>query len=203
MEAHIISNSNNRYEEDDIQSDNDDPFELFDFEDYNIFSLARHCKYIELEALLIKGINPDSKDENGNTILIIGAQNGNKRIVKISLRYGAQINMFNNMGNTALHFTNEYQFFSLSEYLIKKGSNPSAKNLRGFKASEGIRKHDGKKLVKNVNQNNYKLSNKAAINNKNNKNNKKDSPSKDDDNKGVYFRSIDKNKKVLKKPEII
>lgn len=115
---------------------------LFNFEEYDIFSLARHGKYVELEALLIKGLNPDSKDEYGNTILIIGAQNGNKRIVKMALRYGGQINMFNNMGNTALHFTNEYLYSDLSEYLIKKGANPEIKNLKGIKAKDGIKKQD-------------------------------------------------------------
>jgi ankyrin repeat protein len=114
--------------------------ELFDFHSFDIFSLARHGKYIELEALLLKGLNPDSKDENGNTILIIGAQNDNKRIIKISLRYGAQINMINSMGNSALHFASEYKYKNIYEYLIKKGANPELKNLRGVKARGGTRK---------------------------------------------------------------
>ena len=35
------------------------------------------------------GIDPNSKDKYGNTLLIIGAQNGNKAIVKLCLRFGA------------------------------------------------------------------------------------------------------------------
>ena len=92
--------------------------------------------------MLIKGIHPDSRDEHGNTILIVGAQNGNKRIVKIALRYGAQINMFNNMGNTALHFTKEYNYLDIAEYLTRKGADQEIKNLRGVSASEGIRKNN-------------------------------------------------------------
>ena len=66
---------------------------------YDIFSFARHGHYKELEKLFLEGINPDSKDKFGNTLLIISAQNNNKRILKICLRYGAQINMQNIMGN--------------------------------------------------------------------------------------------------------
>lgn len=43
-------------------------------------------------------------DDNGNGILAIGSQNGSKKIVKLALRYGADINARNSTGNTALHF---------------------------------------------------------------------------------------------------
>jgi len=87
------------------------------FLDYDIFNFARYGKYAEIELLLLNGLDPDSKDEFGNTILIIGAQNGNKRIVKLALKFGAQINMFNNMGNTALHFAKEFKYSELGKKL--------------------------------------------------------------------------------------
>lgn len=95
-------------------------FKPIDHEYYDIFSLSRHGKYMELEAILLKGVDPDSRDCFGNTILLVGAQNGNKRIVKLALRYGGQINMFNHMGNTALHFATQYNYYNLIDYLIKK-----------------------------------------------------------------------------------
>ena len=110
-----------------------------DLREYDIFSLARHGRFEELESLFLKGVDPDSKDQFGNTILIVGAQNGNKRIVKLALRYGSQINMFNIMGNTALHFCNEYNYSQLSKYLLSKGALPNIKNIRDLKATEGIR----------------------------------------------------------------
>ena len=120
------------------ESSNSEIIRLFDFQKYNIFSYARHNKCLELEALFMEGLNPDSKDENGNTILIIGAQNNNKRIIKIALRYGAQINMQNILGNTALHFAKEYKYYNIFDYLIKKGADPNIKNLRGLKAKDGL-----------------------------------------------------------------
>ncbi len=101
--------------------------------------MARHSRYKELESLFKRGLHPDSRDEKGNTILIIGAQNSSKIIIKIALRYGAQINSCNNMGNTALHFAMEYKYNRIYEYLLAKGANPELKNLRGKMASEGIR----------------------------------------------------------------
>ena len=69
-----------------------------------ILSLARHNRVDQLEQFLIKGVCPDIEDENGNTILSVACQNGNKRIVKLALRYGADMNKCNVRGNTALHF---------------------------------------------------------------------------------------------------
>jgi uncharacterized protein len=89
----------------------------------DIFSLARHGKFLQLQALLEHGIDPNSKDRHGNTILIVGAQNGNKSIVKLALRHGALLNMTNCVGNTALHFATEYKYAKVHKYLIEKGAN--------------------------------------------------------------------------------
>lgn len=130
----------------DLSKDKEKEFQINFLNDYDIFSLARHGRYVELESLFLNGIDPDSKDNFGNTILIIAAQNGNKRIAKMALRYGAQINMFNVMGNTALHFCNEYNYIDLADYLISKGANPNIKNLRELKASEGVRRKNNEKF---------------------------------------------------------
>lgn len=113
---------------------------LLNLKQYDIFSYARHNRFKELETLFIQGLNPDSKDEYGNTILTIAAQNDNKRIVKLALRYGSRINMPNSMGNTALHFAAEYNYNTVYEYLIQKGADPEQKNLRGIRAKEGFKK---------------------------------------------------------------
>ena len=145
----------------DLSKDLEKEFHINFMNDYDIFSLARHGRYIELESLFLNGIDPDSKDNFGNTILIIAAQNGNKRIAKMALRYGAQINMFNIMGNTALHFCYEYNYIDLADYLISKGANPNIKNLRELKASEGVRRRNNDKFsVKTSNFNkSFKSSN--------------------------------------------
>ena len=55
---------------------------------------------------------------------VLAAQNGNKAVVKAALRHGAIINMTNCVGNTALHFANEFKYQKLATYLVSKGANP-------------------------------------------------------------------------------
>ncbi|KAL7514940.1 hypothetical protein ACHAXN_013074 [Cyclotella atomus] len=98
----------------------------------DIFSLARHGRVGELEELLLQGVSIESTDENGNSILSVGCQNGSKRVVKLALRYGADIDASNSSGNTALHFAFKYGFGeSLGRYLISKGANTNVRNKEG------------------------------------------------------------------------
>jgi len=93
------------------------------------FSFARHGRIDELESLLKRGLPVDIRDESGNTILAIACQNGNKRVVKLALRYGADINAKNQRGNTPLHFCFKYGFAdSLGAYLLSKGADISFRN---------------------------------------------------------------------------
>lgn len=69
-------------------------FEMDTEED--IFSLTRHSRYEQVHRLIVEQKVPiDIRDANGNTILSIASQNGNKRIVKLALRYGCDINATN------------------------------------------------------------------------------------------------------------
>ena len=64
------------------ESSSKDEQSVFDISSVDIFSLARNGKISLLQTSLMSGIEPNSTDKNGNTILIIGAQNGNKSVVK-------------------------------------------------------------------------------------------------------------------------
>ena len=68
-----------------------------------LFSRARHGRYKDVEAMLETGISADVRDEYGNTLLTIAAQNGNKRIAKICLRRGCNINAQNFRGQVLSH----------------------------------------------------------------------------------------------------
>ena len=67
-----------------------------DIED--IFRYARHGRIDDMEFLLSRGMPVDVRDEWGSTLLIIACQNGNKRVAKLVLRKGADINARNNKG---------------------------------------------------------------------------------------------------------
>ena len=89
--------------------------------------------------ILYVGFPIDAVDEYGNTLLIVAAQNGNKRLVEILITRGAFINHQNREGNTALHFALEYDpKGTLGEYLIERGADDSIENLLGLTPYDGI-----------------------------------------------------------------
>ncbi|CAK9102743.1 Methylenetetrahydrofolate reductase [Durusdinium trenchii] len=74
----------------------------------------------------------DVRDHFGNSVLSIACQNGLKRIAKLALRRGADINAVNHRGNTPLHFCYMYQYGeTLGAYLISKGADPMVRNVEG------------------------------------------------------------------------
>lgn len=104
-------------------------------------TLCRHGKYEEVERCLDDPdwtLPIDAKDEHGNTLLLIAAQNGNKRIAKLSLRRGADLNMQNLAGQTCLHYCFAYGYEKMAEYLMQKGADDSLQNADGLTCYEGL-----------------------------------------------------------------
>lgn len=105
-----------------------------------LLSLTRHNHYREVEAILNTGVAPNVRDAYGNTILITACQNGLKRIAKLALRRGADINLQNFNGNTALHYCFGLSYGeTLGSYLISKGADPNIRNNFGQTCYEGFR----------------------------------------------------------------
>lgn len=80
----------------------------------------------------------DYQDELGNTLLHIGGQNCNKRVIKLCLRRGADINKQNLNGQGVLHFAYAYGFDDLATYCIQKGADDSLRNADGLTCYEGL-----------------------------------------------------------------
>jgi ankyrin repeat protein len=64
----------------------------------------------------------DARDQFGNSALTVACQNGNKRIAKVLLRQGADINQQNSKGNSPMHYCFAFGYAELGEYLISKGT---------------------------------------------------------------------------------
>lgn len=110
-----------------------------DFDIESLFSSARHGRVDEIEKVLNAGVPIDVRDGHGNTILIIACQNGNKRVAKLVLRRGANINGRNHKGNSPLHYCFHYGYGdSLGQYLISKGADASIRNNAGRLCWDGI-----------------------------------------------------------------
>ena len=102
------------------------------------FSKVRHGKKADLLAMLDAGCPCDLKDEAGNTLLNIAAQNGHKSVIKALLRRGASINTQNHKGQTPLHFCFTYGFADLGNYLISKGADDTVQNVAGLTCYDGL-----------------------------------------------------------------
>lgn len=106
-----------------------------------VASWARHGKYREIEDAFNQPdwlLPIDYQNNLGNTLLSIAVQNGNKRICKLCLRRGANINLANNSGQTVLHYAYAYGFGELAEYLKSKGANDTLLNADGLTCYEGL-----------------------------------------------------------------
>ena len=104
-----------------------------------VISAARHGRVPEVAAYLDHGIPVNIRDKFGNTILAIACQNGLKKMAKLALRRGADINARNYKGNTPLHFCFTYGYGdTLGQYLISKGADPAIKNHQGSTCYEGL-----------------------------------------------------------------
>ena len=62
----------------------------------------------------------------------------NKKIVKLLLKHGADLDAVNSFGNTALHFAVEFQLPSTTKYLLRKGVSRDIKNSLGMVAGERV-----------------------------------------------------------------
>ena len=114
-----------------------------------LFSLARHNRYKDVPIKLEEyGFDVDVENYHGNTLLCVASQNGLKRMAKLALRMGADIDHSNGMGNRPLHFCCAFGFAELAAYLISKGADPMLRNNNGVLCTEGL----GKDALNVVNQ---------------------------------------------------
>jgi uncharacterized protein YeaC (DUF1315 family) len=95
------------------------------------FPLVRHNKVEDVENALAAGFPVDTRDEHGNTALMVSCQNGHKRLAKLCLKYGASPDGTNHQGNTALHYAVGYGYQALAKYLISHGADDTIMNLQG------------------------------------------------------------------------
>ena len=105
----------------------------------DLFTKAINNRLGGVEECFASGMSSDTQDEHGNTILHIAAQNGNKRIIKLALRWRANINLQNNQGQTPLHYLFTYKYENLAAYLISKGNDDSIQNEFGYTCYDGLR----------------------------------------------------------------
>ena len=111
-----------------------------------VTSYIRNNNYRSLEEEIANGMPMETSDDEGNTLLLMAAQSGQKRITKLLLRNDSDINASNYRGDTALHYCAEYGFEALYDYLRSKGADADAVNDAGMLAKQGLGKNLRKTL---------------------------------------------------------
>ena len=104
-----------------------------------LFTHVLNNRHKEVQHMLASGLSADSRDDQGNTILHIASQNGNKRVIKAALRWGADINAQNKHGQTALHYLHSFKFDELASYMKSKGADDSIENIHGLTCYQGLK----------------------------------------------------------------
>lgn len=99
----------------------DDEFEDLGENNDMLFSFVRHNRYDALQSLLEQDTHlVHTMDIQGNSLLHVACQNNHRRIAKLLVRAGVNLDVQNNKGNTALHYCYAYNFMQLAGVLLSK-----------------------------------------------------------------------------------
>lgn len=104
------TNENNVFME---ASDSDDEGDSIEA----VFSKTRHNRAVAVREALVRGFDAHSRDENGNTLLHICAQNNLKKLAAVVISAGCPVNAFNRRGLTPLDYCVSYQFNVMASWL--------------------------------------------------------------------------------------
>lgn len=91
----------------------------------DIYTVARSNYVTEIEGMLKKVININTTDKNGDTLLIKAIKKGNLEAIKLLINRGADVNIKNNEGVTALMLIGKLENSPYSELLRLQGKDPT------------------------------------------------------------------------------
>lgn len=87
-----------------------------------------------LEVFQRLGINPNQKDQDGQTMLMYAASSGAEKVALGLIKHNANPHMQDMTGNTALHWAVAMGKLRMVEILLYYGADPNAKNKAGQSA---------------------------------------------------------------------
>ncbi|XP_078399038.1 dynein axonemal heavy chain 12 [Cetorhinus maximus] len=85
-----------------------------------------------VQHLLVKGCEPNAKDEEGNSLLIAAIRNGALDVTSLLLRFGAAVNLECNNKRTALHEATKLGRKDLVDLLIHAGATIDPRSAFGL-----------------------------------------------------------------------
>ena len=86
----------------------------------------------EVHRLMRKGLDPDTRDENGYPIVALAAVGNHVKTIAVLLRAGADANATDNEGNTPLRWAAEEGRLDAVGFLLEMGAEPNQPNTYGY-----------------------------------------------------------------------
>lgn len=86
----------------------------------------------DVKAALRSGSDPNERDANGDTALMVACQLGAGGVVRTLVKAGADVNARNLQGNSALHYCFGFGQLDIADFLVSKGADDAAENARGL-----------------------------------------------------------------------
>ena len=78
--------------------------------------------------------------ENGNSLLIVCAQNNLKKMARLLVREaGAELDAQNKRGHTALHYAFAFGFLDFAQMLLTLGASDKVQNDAGLTCYQGMK----------------------------------------------------------------
>jgi len=105
----------------------------YEFDEKSFQAAARAGDLMAITAFVDSGIDINARSESdGRTVLINAAARGDLNVVKLLLERGADVNVADNGGYTALHHAIEARYDDVSELLLNHPKlDPNARGLNG------------------------------------------------------------------------
>lgn len=85
----------------------------------------------KVESLLDQGVDPNSKTDDGKTLLMLAAYLGHTDIAKLLIDKGADVNAKDQDGKTALMYAAEKNNIEIGKLLLEKGADPNSADNNG------------------------------------------------------------------------
>lgn len=89
----------------------------------DLYQATEERSFDKVRELVEHGADPNRKEQHGWTPFMLSVANGDREIVDLFLRYGADVNVVNNLGRSALNFASRYGFLDLVEKLVFAGAD--------------------------------------------------------------------------------
>ena len=98
---------------------------------FKLIEAARKGDYNAAMNALQSGTSPDAVNNAGTPAIVLAAQKGNSRLVKLLLDYKANVNARDSLKYTALMWASARGRMETARLLLKNGANPLLKNAVG------------------------------------------------------------------------